>query len=414
MPGTANSVPARRCNCNGGAARTGRMFQPPHRAVKLIAMPLAVVTFSDPLMLAGLLAALVPVLLHLLNRVRAPIVPFPTLRFLKITAQKTARRRQVQQYFLLLVRVIVFMMIAIAVAAPLIHGGAASLAYGLVSLMLGAMALLVLGGVWSAAAVDRAKSQKSTPPSAVPAGTPIGGGAAGRAAAKPPRPAGAYWALALVALALAVGLAGFSAYGLESDRFFPGIAANFTGQSAALVIVLDNSYSMLAREDGRTRLDRAKEQVRQVLSTLQPAVCALLPTNPGDLPMSNTLRADTSGLLGSLEKLQPVGRAQPMRERIQTALALLASSDQAGKVLVIMSDFARPAFADAEVFSAVKSAPFRKDLQVVLLPIGKRRDDPGSDTTGQNKMESPADVGIAKFALADNSERPAVGRRTGL
>ena len=53
-------------------------------------MILAAVAFGDPLMLAGLAAALVPVVLHLLNRMNAPVMAFPTLRFLKITAHKTA------------------------------------------------------------------------------------------------------------------------------------------------------------------------------------------------------------------------------------------------------------------------------------------------------------------------------------
>ena len=60
-------------------------------------MILAAVGFGDPLMLAGLAAALVPVVLHLLNRMKTPVMAFPTLRFLKITAHKTARRRQIQQ-----------------------------------------------------------------------------------------------------------------------------------------------------------------------------------------------------------------------------------------------------------------------------------------------------------------------------
>ena len=60
-------------------------------------MPLAAITFADPLMLAGLAAAAIPIVLHLLNQMRAPVVPFPTLRFLRITSQKTARRRHTMQ-----------------------------------------------------------------------------------------------------------------------------------------------------------------------------------------------------------------------------------------------------------------------------------------------------------------------------
>ena len=73
--------------------------------VHMMNLPLAAMHFSDPVMLLGLLAAGIPVLLHLLNRVRSPIVHFPTLCFLRVTAQKTSRKRQVQQFMLLLLRI---------------------------------------------------------------------------------------------------------------------------------------------------------------------------------------------------------------------------------------------------------------------------------------------------------------------
>src|SRR5277367_2797737 len=125
-------------------------------------MILAAISFSDPLMLVGLLAAGLPVALHLLNRIRSPIIPFPTLRFLKITAQKTSRRRQVQQYLLLLLRMAVFAMIAMAVAHPLIRGGSASLAYSFIAMFLGGIALLVLAGAWGSTAIAQSKNRTAT------------------------------------------------------------------------------------------------------------------------------------------------------------------------------------------------------------------------------------------------------------
>src|SRR3954467_4734411 len=118
-------------------------------------MILAAVAFGDTLMLAGLVGALVPVVLHLLNRMNAPVMAFPTLRFLKITAHKTARRRQIQQYFLLLVRVVVFALVAMAVAGPLIRGGSAILAYEMVAMLLAGLGLLVVAAVWATAAMGR-------------------------------------------------------------------------------------------------------------------------------------------------------------------------------------------------------------------------------------------------------------------
>ena len=61
-------------------------------------------TFLAPLFLAATLAAVIPVVLHLINRQRAKDLPFPTLRFLRIAVQKTRRRRRIQDLFLLLLR----------------------------------------------------------------------------------------------------------------------------------------------------------------------------------------------------------------------------------------------------------------------------------------------------------------------
>src|ERR1035437_10949682 len=116
-------------------------------------MIVGAISFSDPVMLAGLAAAGIPLVLPLLTRIRSPIVMFPTLRFLKITAQKTSRRRQVQQYLLLLIRMAVFAMIAMAISRPLIRGGSAPVAYLFIVMLLVGLALVVVLGVWGGAAM---------------------------------------------------------------------------------------------------------------------------------------------------------------------------------------------------------------------------------------------------------------------
>lgn len=74
--------------------------------------------FAAPLLLLGLLAAAVPFLLHLLSSVRAPEVRFPTLRFLRMSMERTARRRRIQHWLLLAVRATLLALLAIAVAEP--------------------------------------------------------------------------------------------------------------------------------------------------------------------------------------------------------------------------------------------------------------------------------------------------------
>lgn len=75
--------------------------------------------FVTPWLLAGLVAAGIPFLLHLLAAVRAKEVPFPTLRFLKDSMEKTARRRKVQQWLLLLLRTMLLAALVFALAEPI-------------------------------------------------------------------------------------------------------------------------------------------------------------------------------------------------------------------------------------------------------------------------------------------------------
>jgi hypothetical protein len=75
--------------------------------------------FATPLLLVGLLAAAIPPLLHLLSNVRAKEVPFPTLRFLRRSMEKTARRRRIQHWLLLVLRSALLAALVIGVAEPI-------------------------------------------------------------------------------------------------------------------------------------------------------------------------------------------------------------------------------------------------------------------------------------------------------
>lgn len=75
--------------------------------------------FVTPLFLLFTLAAAIPLVLHLISNVRAEEAQFPTLRFLKMSMEKTARRRKVQNLLLLLLRMAVLALLAIALSEPL-------------------------------------------------------------------------------------------------------------------------------------------------------------------------------------------------------------------------------------------------------------------------------------------------------
>jgi hypothetical protein len=74
--------------------------------------------FLHPWMLAGLLAAAVPILLHLLARREPPTVVFPAVRYLVTTTREHQRRLKLQNWLLLLLRTLLVATLVLAAAGP--------------------------------------------------------------------------------------------------------------------------------------------------------------------------------------------------------------------------------------------------------------------------------------------------------
>ncbi|HTV48175.1 MAG TPA: BatA domain-containing protein [Phycisphaerae bacterium] len=339
-------------------------------------MPLAALTFAAPLMLIGLLAAGIPVLLHLLNRIRSPIVQFPTLRFLRITAQKTSRRRQLQQFLLLLMRMAVFAVLAMAIAGPLIHGGRPALAYGMFFMFLAGIAIVAIGAVVFANSIDQMKSTPAQSPKDDLSTRSV----AAEQKLKQRRPG-----ILLPAFVLLAGLiaAGVALFGLGNDTWFPGSGGQFDGSRVACAIILDNSQSMLVHDGSETRLDASVQLARELLTdTLQPAQSMVLLTNPSASQVQSRLDPNRVAVLGSLDSVTSQGRAVPMRQLIAHAASLLENSDLPNRMLIVISDFAGPASSDADMFQPLEQNP---GIQLVLMP--------------QSAANQPDDVGIASFDI---------------
>ena len=78
-------------------------------------------TFLNPWILAGLVAAAIPVLLHLIARRRPPTVEFPAVRYLVDTRREHHRRLRVQHLLLLFVRTLLVVLLVLAAAAPMLR-----------------------------------------------------------------------------------------------------------------------------------------------------------------------------------------------------------------------------------------------------------------------------------------------------
>ncbi len=75
-------------------------------------------SFVEPLFLAGLLAAALPVIVHLINRRKAVEQPFPAIELLRESDKKEARRIKVRRWLLMALRVLAIALLAFALAKP--------------------------------------------------------------------------------------------------------------------------------------------------------------------------------------------------------------------------------------------------------------------------------------------------------
>ena len=82
-------------------------------------------TFAAPLFLLAALAGLIPVFVHLIHSQKARLVHYSTLRFLRISVQRTRRRNYIEDVSLLAVRVAVLLLIALGLARPALSSLAA-------------------------------------------------------------------------------------------------------------------------------------------------------------------------------------------------------------------------------------------------------------------------------------------------
>jgi hypothetical protein len=119
------------------------------------------------------------------------------------------------------------------------------------------------------------------------------------------------------------------------------VASNWLGTAKTPIaaVVVDTSYSMLAKEQETTLLDRADAAVQSLSrEQLKGARVALFKSDvpPADKP--ETL-VDSGELLANWSPLQPTPAPVPLAERVSAALSMLQSQDADQKWLFVLTDF---------------------------------------------------------------------------
>ena len=80
--------------------------------------------FLNPFMLFGITAVSVPIIIHLLNRRKFQKVVWAAMRFLKISVEQNQRRMKVEDLILLMLRCLLLVLLALALARPAIKQAA--------------------------------------------------------------------------------------------------------------------------------------------------------------------------------------------------------------------------------------------------------------------------------------------------
>jgi hypothetical protein len=82
--------------------------------------------FLNPLYLFAAFAAALPIIIHLLHRQRVRIEEFPSLEFVRKMLRRKTRRFRIKQLLLLIIRTLIVLLIALALARPTLMSGSAA------------------------------------------------------------------------------------------------------------------------------------------------------------------------------------------------------------------------------------------------------------------------------------------------
>src|SRR3990172_10205653 len=106
--------------------------------------------FLNPAVLFGLLAASIPVLIHMLNLRKLKRIDFSTLAFLKELQKNKIRKIKFKQWLLLALRVLIILFLVMAFARPTLKG----IAIGGTTSAAKTTAVFILDDTFSMSAVD--------------------------------------------------------------------------------------------------------------------------------------------------------------------------------------------------------------------------------------------------------------------
>lgn len=246
---------------------------------------------------AGL--AVIPVILHFLLRAKPRKLPFPALRLILVRRRQNVRRLRLRHVWLMLLRMLVIIGLAIAAARPSLPEASYELSTPEMLTLFGVIAAAL--GTYFGLMRTWHKNKLSVQTLAYRR-TMLRGGLGTAVAAL---------------IALAVILPYVKRLRAEISAPAPAVSSDLP---VAAVFLFDTSLSMQYTQEGKTRLDLGKSIALGHMDSLPPRSRIAVGESTSTSPI--LFQADFVGAKSKIQSLAPQPVSQPLNERLRAALAL--------------------------------------------------------------------------------------------
>jgi len=329
-------------------------------------------TFLSTGLLAGLIAAAIPIALHLLARQQPKRIVLPTTRFLTATLTTHRDRLKVRRWWLLAMRIFAIAMLALAFARPQINATLSETWFTIAAVAFAGLALI---GLATAAII------------------------AGRS--KP--------------LRYGLGIAGLLA--IITALLWSGVtiartpSATTTDMSpAAVAVVIDNSV-----RSSRRLPPRGDAKSETVLASMVDSATWFVNEQTADSVIAiidtsirpATFSVDRSAAVNRLERMEPIAQSALLAERLRAAIMLVRSSDLERKSVLMITDLTSPSFDDDQWEAAGLSDLLEQEPPVMLQVLDVGANSINNQSIARIELGDPTPPRLAKTDIAVVARLPA-------
>ena len=254
-------------------------------------------TFLHMSLIAGLAVVTVPILLHFFGQRQPQLIDFPALKFVRQTTREQSSSWQLRHLLLLILRVLLLALLALALARPRIHSAMLGSVLGIAGVALAAALASLIAAV---AFVSR-------------------------------RPAVVSWTALVIAAALWLAVA---LWGYQSLTVGPVVPSSDQSAPVAAVMIVDNGPSLAYRANNAQRLDTARDTAIWILDKLpldsRVGVLAGVPVG--------ALSLDPATAKSQVKQIEQRGAHIDLAGRIRTAIDLVLATDLQRKEIYVITD----------------------------------------------------------------------------